>query len=553
MGNNTLIQIMVLFLLSTVESDVVKEDLEPAEANGKLEIIKQIKKVNDDGSYTIGYEADDGSFKIESRDVLGNIKGTYGYIDDNGEIKRVSYSTSNSSEILPPTSEPASVVQRIPAKMNRTKYTNTTPGPPITTTNVIQVVPRRKVESTTTRATTTDLYENSTPARILAQAKPMLRSTPNPKEGQLSRPEVTIKPTEIPLYRRIPPKPTLLDEDKPVTEETELRGNLLRRQLPQDKMFDPRQHALNAQQASGHDSLDIYSPSVTTGSPHPLFTTIRPRIVPTTPAPVIHRPTIRYPQIYHKPTTDYPQESASEVAVTPSPPIVQIPANEDEPQRVAPYVELRHPFHRGAILVPVQHRRIEEPYYVRRMPTKFKPIPVHVDENGFIREVHQRPFVTQSDIINEVDQIKPPVSTRDFQKLLEQLILRQTNLEKISTLTQTRPQQMYYENTGPVQFVPRPQYYTPSPPQNYHPTKRMTAQEEEYLPAPVREMLLLRMLQLAINPALPLESSDNIESATTPIPRKDAIRNVEILGEEEEHKRPSRTKRYKEIELDYFD
>lgn len=34
-------------------------------------IIKQINRVNEDGTYTFGYEAADGSFKIETRDVLG--------------------------------------------------------------------------------------------------------------------------------------------------------------------------------------------------------------------------------------------------------------------------------------------------------------------------------------------------------------------------------------------------------------------------------------------------------------------------------------------------
>ena len=40
----------------------------------QVAILKQINRVNDDGSYTFGYEAADGSFKIETRDVLGNVK-----------------------------------------------------------------------------------------------------------------------------------------------------------------------------------------------------------------------------------------------------------------------------------------------------------------------------------------------------------------------------------------------------------------------------------------------------------------------------------------------
>lgn len=717
-------------------------DLDAAEANGKLEIIKQIKKVNDDGSYTIGYEADDGSFKIESRDVLGNIKGTYGYIDDNGDIKRVSYSSSNATEGITSTSEPISVVQRIPSKANVTRSTPTTrrpsyvstTGSPTSTSGAVQSIPRRRItmSTTTTSAPTTTekysqfikdalsasklssgvtstpttvLYESSTPARLLAQSKPLVRGTQSTQkvttsEGQLLRPEVLLKPTDMPLYRRLPIKTTLLDEDtKPVTEEPEVeRSNVLRRQLPavnrDEKVFDARQHVLNVQQGAGDDTVDVYSASVTTGSPRPLFTTLRPRLVTTTVNPLLPRgtPTIRYPTYQRAPvtrapqtpapTTEYPQESSTEPSVTVRP-VVQIPANAgsanaEEPIRQQ-YVELRHPYHRGAILVPVNHipRRPvaedqiqyqqiqplqgdpseQEPVYQYRRVPKFRPIPVHVDENGFIREystpnpytvqrpvtiapVHvqdlrqqqqeqqqQQPYISQNDIINEVDSIKPPVSTRDFQKLLEQLILRQSRLEKISALTnphffRQRPQyqevyqqpqqhlQPHHPHPNQVQFVPRTQTQTAQPQQqhpvivrpapqpldehpynqyapvtftpaparsgnqpNYHPTKRMVRpapvhlnhnqhlhqeqSDDEYLPAPVREMLLLRMLQLAINPSLPLDAMDNIESATTPLPQKNvvrnAVRNVEILGEAEDDKRPSRTKRYKQVEFDYYD
>lgn len=62
-----------------------------------VSILKQLNKVNDDGSYTYGYEASDGSFKVETRDVAGNVKGMFGFVDETGRLKRVSYSASNSS------------------------------------------------------------------------------------------------------------------------------------------------------------------------------------------------------------------------------------------------------------------------------------------------------------------------------------------------------------------------------------------------------------------------------------------------------------------------
>ena len=54
-------------------------------------ILKMINKVNDDGSYTYGYEAADGSFKVETRAANGDVRGKYGYIDETGIIKEVVY------------------------------------------------------------------------------------------------------------------------------------------------------------------------------------------------------------------------------------------------------------------------------------------------------------------------------------------------------------------------------------------------------------------------------------------------------------------------------
>lgn len=38
-------------------------------------ILRSINKVNDDGSYTFGYEAGDGSFRVERKELNGYVKG----------------------------------------------------------------------------------------------------------------------------------------------------------------------------------------------------------------------------------------------------------------------------------------------------------------------------------------------------------------------------------------------------------------------------------------------------------------------------------------------
>ncbi|XP_063823068.1 activating signal cointegrator 1 complex subunit 2 homolog [Ostrinia nubilalis] len=54
-------------------------------------ILKQINRHNEDGSYTYGYEAADGSFKIETKSPAGEVKGKYGYKDDTGKLRVIEY------------------------------------------------------------------------------------------------------------------------------------------------------------------------------------------------------------------------------------------------------------------------------------------------------------------------------------------------------------------------------------------------------------------------------------------------------------------------------
>merc|ERR1712029_643340 len=60
-------------------------------------IVKQVNEINEDGSYTVGYEASDGSFRLETKDAEGNVEGKYGVVDENGDIKIVEYSANNST------------------------------------------------------------------------------------------------------------------------------------------------------------------------------------------------------------------------------------------------------------------------------------------------------------------------------------------------------------------------------------------------------------------------------------------------------------------------
>ncbi|XP_058063323.1 uncharacterized protein LOC131213321 [Anopheles bellator] len=172
-------------------------DLSEAETKDpqRLEIIKQIRKVNHDGSYTVGYEAEDGTFKIESRDVLGNVKGTYGYIDANGDIKRVSYGAG--AQQPPRRPDPDEDIVHIPVRANRSQHLPPQHQLLVPTTrrpfnyqpptqqytlqhgstlrpSVIQTIPRKRPNYVPTTSTTT----NSTAAAAAAAATTAAATSP---------------------------------------------------------------------------------------------------------------------------------------------------------------------------------------------------------------------------------------------------------------------------------------------------------------------------------------------------------------------------------------
>merc|ERR1711970_7528 len=90
----------LVFSEETTET-TAKEKITPAPATTSTEapvvIIKQVNEINEDGTYTVGYEASDGSFKLETKDAEGNVEGKYGFVDETGEIKIVEYSANNST------------------------------------------------------------------------------------------------------------------------------------------------------------------------------------------------------------------------------------------------------------------------------------------------------------------------------------------------------------------------------------------------------------------------------------------------------------------------
>jgi Insect cuticle protein len=65
----------------------------PQESSGSPSTLKQVKKINPDGSYTFEFRTDDGSFRKETRESDGVVNGQYGYVDPTGNLKVVGYTS----------------------------------------------------------------------------------------------------------------------------------------------------------------------------------------------------------------------------------------------------------------------------------------------------------------------------------------------------------------------------------------------------------------------------------------------------------------------------
>ncbi|XP_053979575.1 uncharacterized protein LOC128876854 [Hylaeus volcanicus] len=402
--------LMAIFCLATAGcSNVTDQQTSETHHDQQVAILKQIRKVNEDGSYTYGYEAGDGSFKVESRDVLGNIKGTFGFVDADGEIKRVSYSSSNGTGFkattVSPLQEQVSVVQSIP-RVNRT---TTTKKPSIvypssteasTKSSVVQMIPRNRkttTTSTTTTSTTTEQPKSifghylkgtgkSRPRFVInGQQRPMVidEESEEDEDSQINRPSTEDKTS---TYRRIifakrPVDQTLRPiSDDFVEKDDEAKvttGNNLRRQL-HDETTKPNPVV----ETSNDDHPDVYGGSLSTT--RPLFTTTTPpRVLQRVPANRIDRTKLylnrenlgpaRFENIKYDGSRVYEAETKTPREETRVPSRVQ-ENREYIRQSTEPVFVRQHPdqylreLPGGRILLPSQQSNIDEDPAYRQIP-----------------------------------------------------------------------------------------------------------------------------------------------------------------------------------------
>merc|ERR1711936_1069561 len=91
-------------------------------------ILRYVDNQNIDGSYTYGYEAADGTYKLETRYQDGRVKGKYGYVDPDGNLREASYGAEAGRgfepqiaglELPPPVPAPAQTVNEVEPERSR--------------------------------------------------------------------------------------------------------------------------------------------------------------------------------------------------------------------------------------------------------------------------------------------------------------------------------------------------------------------------------------------------------------------------------------------------
>merc|ERR1712203_5589 len=91
MGSRDMAVTKILSVLLVVGSVPAWTSPQFSSSTTPVPILRYVDNQNIDGSYTYGYEAADGTYKLETRYVDGRVKGKYGYIDPDGVLREASY------------------------------------------------------------------------------------------------------------------------------------------------------------------------------------------------------------------------------------------------------------------------------------------------------------------------------------------------------------------------------------------------------------------------------------------------------------------------------
>ncbi|XP_032681530.1 negative elongation factor A-like isoform X2 [Odontomachus brunneus] len=263
-----------------------------------VQTIRNYNKVNDDGSFTFGYEAADGSFKEETRGTDCVVRGKYGYIDPDGNKREFTYVSGNPCDPNAPKDEEEELPEKEEEELSGpANYPAVRPVP--------RPIPVRPTyQPATTRAPTTIFQteyqlDDDASQELEEELKPQLRpsafrrpttlvqvtpstalyeSSPSPSPSLYrlaSTPTAQYQTTASPVLRTQPTASTIY---QPL--ETTTRRPVTRHPRPQSVAITPRPHVAQvaaqyvSPSSTEHPGL-IYTPSrpAATVSPHLRTTT----------------------------------------------------------------------------------------------------------------------------------------------------------------------------------------------------------------------------------------------------------------------------------------
>lgn len=263
-----------------------------------VQTIRNYNKVNDDGSFTFGYEAADGSFKEETRGTDCVVRGKYGYVDPDGNKREFSYVSGNPCDPNAPKDED----EELPNKQDDDDVRG-----PANYPSVRPVAHRpvgRQNYPTTTRAPTTifqteyQLEDDDASQDIEEEPKPQLRPTAF-RRPQSNYVQVAVTPSPVYQTSTSTPSPNSLfristpisgQYESPTTPasslrqatvsstayrpvESSTRSALATRSRPQSVAITPRPHVAQvaAQYVSPSSHTErpgvVYTPRGTTARP----------------------------------------------------------------------------------------------------------------------------------------------------------------------------------------------------------------------------------------------------------------------------------------------
>merc|ERR1712002_912318 len=89
MGSDAMGVSEVLCLVAVVAGQQTRTQIETN--TPPVPILRYIDRHNLDGSYTYGFQSVDGTYKLETRQTDGQVRGQFGYFDDLGQWRESSY------------------------------------------------------------------------------------------------------------------------------------------------------------------------------------------------------------------------------------------------------------------------------------------------------------------------------------------------------------------------------------------------------------------------------------------------------------------------------